>query len=424
MIKYFLPFFILIFSYFVLKEFEFYDVIELPQTSDARCLDGTNYKFFIQEGKDEGKNNFLIFFDGGGWCSNKVYNSTLESCYQRTKTYLGSSESTLMQKISKFTKKQVFLKRLMNLLSSDKTDNPIFHNWNKIFLSYCDGRGFVGGHKEPIEYNNKSFYFRGYNNTLAVLNYIKEKFDFKNTKKVVISGVSAGGHASLYYSNFIKDFFPAEADVRTISDSGFFMDVDNPENPKYNFRQIWKDFLKIDGKALDTNATTSVSFFYHYKDFVPEYFYDKIKIPVLIIHSEYDGFTLCNLIGKCHLSLFHYGYNTTNPIYEKNRQRLLSIFYDIKKNKPDWGIFSPACKVHDFVAYSNNWDSDNVKVNGMNVKEAILLWMNTLDFNTVKNSTISNFNFDEKPWPENKQCAYTKDTFYLIEYFGILTDIF
>src|SRR5690242_18763141 len=88
----------LITSYLIFNEIEIYDVMESDDSKGAKCLDGSNYQFYLQKGFGDGEKNFILFFDGGGWCSSKVYNSTLESCVKRTKTYLGSSVMTIGQK--------------------------------------------------------------------------------------------------------------------------------------------------------------------------------------------------------------------------------------------------------------------------------------------------------------------------------------
>lgn len=54
----------------------------------ALCLDGSKGSYYIQIG-DPAK--VLLFFEGGGWCGDQDLQSTLENCYQRSKTDLGSS---------------------------------------------------------------------------------------------------------------------------------------------------------------------------------------------------------------------------------------------------------------------------------------------------------------------------------------------
>lgn len=36
-----------------------------------------------------------------------------------------------------------------NILSGDPEANPKFHNWNKVFIPYCDGTYHVGYNPEP-----------------------------------------------------------------------------------------------------------------------------------------------------------------------------------------------------------------------------------------------------------------------------------
>ena len=47
---------------------ENFTTIELDPSTGARALDGTNYKFYIVPGKDEGKNKFFLYFQGGAFC--------------------------------------------------------------------------------------------------------------------------------------------------------------------------------------------------------------------------------------------------------------------------------------------------------------------------------------------------------------------
>lgn len=57
---------------------------------EARCLDGSPSLLYVHEGRDT--KNFLIFFEGGGLCGEETLAKTVESCYQRSKTLLGSSK--------------------------------------------------------------------------------------------------------------------------------------------------------------------------------------------------------------------------------------------------------------------------------------------------------------------------------------------
>jgi dienelactone hydrolase len=48
-------------------------------------------------------------------------------------------------------------------------------------------------------------YFRGTNNTLATLKYLNDVYQLFNGSNIVVTGVSAGGLATLYWANHIQE---------------------------------------------------------------------------------------------------------------------------------------------------------------------------------------------------------------------------
>ncbi len=412
--------FFLLTSYITYREVEIYQQIEMPSSTGARCLDGSPFHINVQKGHGSGSNNYLLFFDGGGWCSSKTYNSTMESCDKRTNSYLGSSQDNFGRRIMNYLQTTLLMKRLVPALSSDQNLNPAFHNWNKIYLNYCDGRGYIGFNNEPIEYNGKQFYFRGFNNTQASLDYVKDKMmvnDNKSTNKVVVSGTSAGGVATFYYADYIKSFFGSSAeDVKAISDSGMFLDSPNLKNKKFDWSVIWKDLLKNTNPQFPFTFPCKYSGSETYKCYFPENYYQHIKVPILIIHSFYDFFASCNLIGDCKLSLFEYSFENVDETnlksYNMNREKLMGIFKDIKSRENMAG-YAPACYVHDFIAYTGVWDS--IQINGKSPRDVINEFVN-------EGKLVSYL--DEEPWPSNPTCAYKREFAFLLHYTGFLIDLF
>lgn len=49
----------------------------LTQDGGAACLDGSPPGFYLHEGFGENKNNYLIFFAGGGFCGDSTLAGTL-----------------------------------------------------------------------------------------------------------------------------------------------------------------------------------------------------------------------------------------------------------------------------------------------------------------------------------------------------------
>lgn len=56
----------------------------------ALCLDGSKGAYYIHVGDPK---RVLMFFEGGAWCGDLDLPMTLESCYKRSKSDLGSSTS-------------------------------------------------------------------------------------------------------------------------------------------------------------------------------------------------------------------------------------------------------------------------------------------------------------------------------------------
>lgn len=52
------------------------------------------------------------------------------------------------------------------LLSTDPKINPVFYDWTKVKVMYCDGNFHLGNRKNPIKYRGKDLYFRGGRNAL------------------------------------------------------------------------------------------------------------------------------------------------------------------------------------------------------------------------------------------------------------------
>jgi hypothetical protein len=56
--------------------------------SNAKCLDGSSAALYLHEGDPQ---SILFYLQGGGVCGSNSLSESLESCYQRSKTTLGSS---------------------------------------------------------------------------------------------------------------------------------------------------------------------------------------------------------------------------------------------------------------------------------------------------------------------------------------------
>lgn len=100
----------------------------LTKDSLAKCIDGSLPAYYIRYGIDSGRNKWIIFFQGGGWCYD------IESCLNRSKKSLGSSKE-YPSRIKRSTS---------SILYDDSKINPMTYNWNTVDIRYCDGTSFAG----------------------------------------------------------------------------------------------------------------------------------------------------------------------------------------------------------------------------------------------------------------------------------------
>jgi hypothetical protein len=89
-------------------------------------------------------------------CSGKSLSDTLEDCYKRAGTAFGSS--------SNYSETRNLDNK--GILSEQADVNPLFFDWTKVFIPYCDGGLHQGTRNHSISYKDKFLFFRGANNTL------------------------------------------------------------------------------------------------------------------------------------------------------------------------------------------------------------------------------------------------------------------
>ncbi|KAJ6358505.1 hypothetical protein OIU76_000255 [Salix suchowensis] len=167
------------------------------------CLDGSLPAYHLHRGFGSGASNWLLQFEGGGWCND------IQSCLDRAKTKRGSS--LYMNKLEDFN----------GILSNDASLNPDFYNWNRVKLRYCDGGSFSGDAK--FDNGTSVLYFRGQKIWEAIILDLLPK-GLGKADKALLSGCSAGGLSSfLQCENFYRTL-PTNTTVKCLSDAGFFLD--------------------------------------------------------------------------------------------------------------------------------------------------------------------------------------------------------
>ena len=380
---------------------ETYTSIELDTSTGAKALDGSNYKFYITPGKDSDKDKFFIYWQGGAFCGSDG-EPILQSCYDKLSTMYGtSSDEYWAANGTQFTETNPW-----GAMSSMEDYNPLFWKWNKVRLLPLDGANYQGSLEEPLVYNETNLWFRGFNNTMATLEYLKNKYSLFNASEIILSGGSAGAMAAMIWSNYLKNYFPKNIKISLMIDGGLFLDIYNDVSHCYLFRFVLQNLVK----TLSLNNSelyNSCSYAQNetWKCLLIQYIYENVDYPAFFSNSQTDVFELTNWAGlDCLLEGGPtYCDSADRSKITKVREKMLKLTLKMKKKKPTWGFWIRSCFEHSlqfcWAWYGHSMDVFNVESdNSDNLQNALYQW--------YLNKDANNSYLDLVDWLHNPKCVY------------------
>lgn len=177
-------------------------------SSGALCLDGSPPAYYYRKGASSSK--LLVYFQGGGWCT------SVEDCYERSRTRLGSSSSYPPEQDLGFSE--------CDSMFSGNASCSFMSDWTHVYIKYCDGGSYSGDNATLTAYGNATLAFRGSRVLDAVLDSLDEHLGLGSATDLVVSGCSAGGLAAYLHGDRVRARAPASARAVIMPDSGFFLD--------------------------------------------------------------------------------------------------------------------------------------------------------------------------------------------------------
>ncbi|KAF5183323.1 Pectin acetylesterase [Thalictrum thalictroides] len=329
----------------------------------AVCLDGSLPAYHLDRGFGAGARNWLLQFEGGGWCND------VKSCLERATTRRGST--LYMNKLEVFS----------GILSNNASLNPDFYNWNKVKIRYCDGASFAG---DSMYYNETTkIYFRGQRIWHAIiLDLLPKGLNLAN--KALLSGCSAGGLATFFHCDNFTRTLPKTATVKCLSDAGFFLDI-RDVSLNHTARVFYENLVNLQGigKYLDKNCTSSR--YYPHQCFFPQYSLAYITTPYFILNSVYDVYQFhhhlvppsTDLHGHWNHCKIRPSLCTPNQInilqgFRSQMLRALTFFYEFSKRG---GLYLNSCFAHCQSESQDTWFAPNSpRVNNKTIAEAVGDW--------------------------------------------------
>eukprot|EP00039_Didymoeca_costata_P030503 m.29923 g.29923 ORF g.29923 m.29923 type:complete len:389 (+) comp8151_c0_seq1:117-1283(+) len=331
----------------------------------AVCIDGSAPAYYIHEGYGTGKDKWIFFQEGGGWCP------TVSNCASRALTALGSSIT--------YPPNTTTMEPGNGLFSLNQSVSP-FYNWNLVYAKYCDGQSFSGNLDDPVKYGNQTLYFRGWRVFNAMMDDLTAK-GMGEATDAIIAGCSAGGLATyIHCDHFAERFAGKSTKVRCIADAGYFPDFKSTSGT-YNVRNLYNLTVTMANVTVGMNQACyeDKPAAEKYQCFFPEYLLPYLKTPIFALQSGYDSwqsiadwFSGDPSFQSCALD-FTTCTAAQMKIVQGYHQAYLEKLSPILNTSSPHGAFVDSCHVH---CQSGFWDMGTtpLKVSGYTRASAINAW--------------------------------------------------
>ncbi|CAK88064.1 unnamed protein product (macronuclear) [Paramecium tetraurelia] len=402
--------------------------LQYVNNDQALCLDGSLGSFYFQKGYMEGKNKFLIHFEGGdlilGSSEDEYFRNAIIKqilLLLRQGTQYGSS----LNRALSFD--------FDGLLSQNQSQNINFYNWNIIYINSCDGTGY---RQDVVNYQQKQIYFRG---ELIIKSVIaKYSTQLQSSEVIILSGCSIGAVAALQWSQHITQMIPISVSLLCIADSGILIDMHSIDGS-----ELLKQSLKIMNYVVNVESEVPIdSCAKNYPNQSWKCFYfqnllNHITKPVFIIQSLYDAAFLQDYLKIECIKDRTLSYCST--IEKDYIDFAYSQFQSTIKNKTSanrrMGSFAPSCISNWYsqillkfvfslflnsASFSINWSIP--EKSGKTISQTLNKWIEAQQRNKGDEDQV--VLIDDVYWPNNQPCAKLASQSIANRYANILYFLF
>lgn len=208
---------------------------------DTICSYGTEYSFHVYPADSA---DVMIFFNGGGACWFS------QSCSPASPTFIPFADLDHNVPTAR-----------SGIFDFDNPENP-FVNYNIIFVPYCTGDVHLGNNVMTYELPGTAseetqeftLFHNGYNNSMAVLNWVVDNFD--SPESLFVAGSSAGSIAVPFYTGLLAESYPDTRIVALGDGSGGYRAPQGTAlvNTTWNTVSIlpdWEEYADADEENLN-----------------------------------------------------------------------------------------------------------------------------------------------------------------------------
>ncbi|HUH96805.1 MAG TPA: pectin acetylesterase-family hydrolase [Anaerolineales bacterium] len=182
-------------------------VVKDAAQRQAVCNDGSPAVYYFNLGSGADAAHWLIFFQGGGYCSSDP------SC-----AFRWNSQHDLMTSQGAPNKMDG-----AGIFSSSDQENPDFANFTQVFIKYCSSDIYSGDTERPV--GGMQMQFRGHKIVAAIVADLEDSTlipspNLKDATQVLVSGSSAGSFGAASNMDWIASQLPW-AKVKGVLDSSW-----------------------------------------------------------------------------------------------------------------------------------------------------------------------------------------------------------
>jgi len=172
----------------------------------AVCLDGSPSAYYIRQPlvaeEVAGRNQWLIFHEGGGWCVND------QNCFSRSQSDLGSSKA--------------YPAAMSKEEASDLYD--ALPGFTVVYAKYCDGSSLTGDRDEPVVVGgnaSQTIFYRGRRVLDALLDDLLDSKGLAAADTLLYAGCSAGALTAYSHVDYVAARLPATTTTVGMGDAMF-----------------------------------------------------------------------------------------------------------------------------------------------------------------------------------------------------------
>lgn len=271
--------------------------LQLTQDEDhpnARCLDGSSGSFYVNK-VNNAKGTLVILGNNGlcvteEECAQRAFNSCGQECTGTTceTTYGGSANLPLFLNMEDYQSSVIF--------GDSEEVNPLYYNYNKVFVNDCDGGGFASERGEvPLagDYAEASIFMNGKQIGEAV-------FDRLVDEGLLLGGgdfvIASQGYASIGLTAWMSEALSVEGvQSKNLVYSGYFPeysgDYSSRMNP-YSHAEFSGTYEEFWNTAAETHGYP-VS----YPEVLTSHLLATTETPTLVMGSKFDPWQLSSAFG-------------------------------------------------------------------------------------------------------------------------------